>query len=103
MISNSVQLLRLQPRDWTEGRDHEPILSIAVVALCSMLMAGCWFYSRPEGDPSAGCQKTTYGFVTATKKQYKLLPRERASRTATLAIAGVTPALSGPDRLRCRL
>ncbi|HYR79367.1 MAG TPA: hypothetical protein VEO55_05140 [Candidatus Dormibacteraeota bacterium] len=51
-----------------------PILSIAVVALCSTLMAGCWFYSRPEGDPSAGCQKTTYGFVTATKSNTNCSP-----------------------------
>jgi hypothetical protein len=39
-----------------------------------MLMAGCWFYSRPEGDPSAGCQKTTYGFVTATKSNTNCSP-----------------------------
>jgi hypothetical protein len=44
----------------------KPIVSLAVVALCSTMLAGCWFYSRPEGDPSAGCQKTTYGVAMAT-------------------------------------
>lgn len=34
------------------------ILSMTIVAILSVAIAGCWFYSRP--DP-AGCQKTSYG------------------------------------------
>jgi len=41
------------------------ILSMTIVALFSMALAGCWFYSRPDST-AAGCQKTTYGVVTAT-------------------------------------
>jgi hypothetical protein len=50
------------------------ISSIALVALCSALLAGCWFYSRPEGDPSAGCQKTTYGVAMATTSNTNCTP-----------------------------
>ncbi len=50
------------------------IVSIAVVALCSTILAGCWFYSRPVGDPNAGCQKTTYGIVTATTSNTNCSP-----------------------------
>ena len=39
------------------------ILSMTIVALFSMALAGCWFYSRPDST-AAGCQKTTYGVVT---------------------------------------
>jgi hypothetical protein len=42
----------------------KPIFSITIAALCSIALAGCWFYSRP--DTATGCQKTTYGVVTAT-------------------------------------
>ena len=52
----------------------KPIVSIAVVALCSTALAGCWFYSRPEGDPSAGCQKTTYGVAMATTSNTNCAP-----------------------------
>ena len=41
------------------------IFSITIVALFSTALAGCWFYSRPDST-AAGCQKTTYGVVTAT-------------------------------------
>ena len=41
------------------------ILSMTIVALFSAALAGCWFYSRPDAN-AAGCQKTTYGIVTAT-------------------------------------
>ena len=41
------------------------ILSMTIVALFSTALAGCWFYSRPDAT-AAGCQKTTYGVVTAT-------------------------------------
>ena len=40
------------------------IFSMTIVALFSTLLAGCWFYSRP--DPDAGCQKTTYGIAIAS-------------------------------------
>ncbi len=52
----------------------KPIVSIAVVAFCSTILAGCWFYSRPEGDPSAGCQKTTYGIALATTSNTNCSP-----------------------------
>jgi hypothetical protein len=52
----------------------KPIVSIAIVALCSTILAGCWFYSRPEGDPSAGCQKTTYGLALATTSNTNCSP-----------------------------
>jgi hypothetical protein len=41
------------------------IISMAIITLFSMALAGCWFYSRPDAT-AAGCQKTTYGVVTAT-------------------------------------
>jgi hypothetical protein len=41
------------------------IFSMTIVALLSTSVAGCWFYSRPDST-AAGCQKTTYGVVTAT-------------------------------------
>jgi hypothetical protein len=41
------------------------IFSMTIFALLSTALAGCWFYSRPDST-AAGCQKTTYGVVTAT-------------------------------------
>jgi hypothetical protein len=41
------------------------IFSMTIVALFSIALAGCWFYSRPDAT-AAGCQKTTYGVLTAT-------------------------------------
>lgn len=41
-------------------------IGMTLVAGCCLALAGCWFYSRPEGDPSAGCQKTTYGIAIAS-------------------------------------
>jgi hypothetical protein len=39
-------------------------ISMAIIALFSTALTGCWFYTRP--DTSSGCQKTTYGVVMAT-------------------------------------
>jgi hypothetical protein len=40
--------------------------AITFVAICSMMLAGCWYYSRPTDDPMAGCQKTSYGIAIAS-------------------------------------
>ncbi len=44
----------------------KPFGAFSILAFCSLLLAGCWFYSRPVGDPYAGCQKTTYGVAVAS-------------------------------------
>jgi len=54
------------------------ITSIAAVALCSTILAGCWFYSRPVGDADAGCQKTTYGVAVATTSNTNCTPANAA-------------------------
>ena len=41
------------------------IISIIGAAIFSTMLAGCWFVSSPDAT-AAGCQKTTYGLVTAT-------------------------------------
>jgi hypothetical protein len=41
------------------------IFSMTIFALFSTLLAGCWFYTRPD-ETTAGCQKTTYGLAVAT-------------------------------------
>ena len=32
-----------------------------------VISSSCWYYSRPEGG-NAGCQKTSYGFLTASSQ-----------------------------------
>ena len=54
------------------------IISITIVALCSIALAGCWFYSRP--DTATGCQKTTYGAVTSTTTTETCPPDEAGKR-----------------------
>jgi hypothetical protein len=50
---------------------------LALLALCSMLLAGCWFYSRPEGDPNSGCEKTTYGVAIASTSSTSCPPEKK--------------------------
>ena len=52
------------------------IFSMTIVALFSTALAGCWFYSRPD-PTAAGCQKTTYGVVTATTSSENCPPARR--------------------------
>jgi hypothetical protein len=40
------------------------IISMAMVALFSTALTGCWFYTRPD-TAASGCQKTTYGIAIA--------------------------------------
>ena len=49
------------------------ILSMTIVALCSTILAGCWFYTRPD-ESTAGCQKTTYGLAVATTSTENCAP-----------------------------
>jgi hypothetical protein len=62
----------------------KPIFSITIAAMCSIALAGCWFYSRP--DTATGCQKTTYGVVTATTSSENCPPTD----------AGKPPPLTAP-------
>jgi hypothetical protein len=52
------------------------ILTMTIAALFSSALAGCWFYSRP--DTASGCQKTTYGVVTATNTSESCPPAAEA-------------------------
>jgi hypothetical protein len=58
------------------------IISILVVAIFSTALAGCWFYSRPDAT-AAGCQKTTYGIVTATTSTENCSPAPQTVAPAT--------------------
>jgi hypothetical protein len=60
------------------------ILSMIVVALFSTLLAGCWFYTRPDST-AAGCQKTTYGVVTATTTSENCPPADAGSSPPPIA------------------
>ncbi|MGB8682756.1 MAG: hypothetical protein WCD12_07730 [Candidatus Binatus sp.] len=51
-------------------------ISMAIIALFSTALTGCWFYTRP--DTSSGCQKTTYGVVTATSTSENCPPATSA-------------------------
>jgi hypothetical protein len=54
------------------------IMSMTIVAFFAAALAGCWFYSRPD-TTSAGCQKTTYGIVTATTTSENCPPADAAA------------------------
>lgn len=69
------------------------IFSMTIVALFSTALAGCWFYSRP--DTATGCQKTTYGVVTATTSAENCPPSD-ASKPPPLPIAPPLPPPSTP-------
>ncbi|MGC2492636.1 hypothetical protein [Candidatus Binatus sp.] len=49
------------------------IFSMTIVALFSTILAGCWFYTRPD-ETTAGCQKTTYGLAIATTSTENCAP-----------------------------
>jgi hypothetical protein len=49
------------------------IFSMTIIALFSTILAGCWFYTRPD-ETAAGCQKTTYGLAVATTSTEKCAP-----------------------------
>ncbi len=71
----------------------KPIFSMTIVALFSTALAGCWFYSRP--DTATGCQKTTYGVVTATTSTENCPPAD-ASKPPPPPIA---PPLPPPSQM----
>ncbi|MGB0062404.1 hypothetical protein [Candidatus Binatus sp.] len=66
------------------------ILSTIIVALFSMALAGCWFYSQPDST-AAGCQKTTYGVVTATSTSENCPPDAGAPPAQTNVPPGPPP------------
>jgi len=49
------------------------IFSMTIIALFSTILAGCWFYTRPD-ESAAGCQKTTYGLAIASTSTEKCAP-----------------------------
>ncbi|HEY9156718.1 hypothetical protein [Candidatus Binatus sp.] len=67
----------------------KPIFSMVIVALCSTALAGCWFYSRP--DSSTGCQKTTYGVVTATTSSENCPPADAGKPPPPLTAPPLPP------------
>ena len=71
------------------------IVSMSVVAIVSMAMAGCWFYSRP--DPTlAGCQKNSYGFVVPLTSTEDCAPAPEASATPSPTILPMKPPVPAP-------
>ena len=60
------------------------IFSMTIVALFSTLLAGCWFYTRPDAT-AAGCQKTTYGVVAATTTTENCPPADSGSSPPPIA------------------
>jgi hypothetical protein len=60
------------------------IFSMTIVALFSTLLVGCWFYTRPDST-AAGCQKTTYGVVTATTTSENCPPADSGSSPPPIA------------------
>lgn len=75
------------------------IISMTIVALFSTALAGCWFYSRPDAT-AAGCQKTTYGVVTATSTTESCpSPAPDASATPAPNIPPGPPPIPRPGTL----
>ena len=72
------------------------ILSMTIAALLSTALAGCWFYSRPDAT-AAGCQKTTYGVVTAATTSENCPPQ--AANTGRPAIPPGPPPIPSPSTL----
>ncbi|MGH7925220.1 MAG: hypothetical protein ACREQH_11595 [Candidatus Binatus sp.] len=73
------------------------ILSMAIVAICSTALAGCWLYSRP--DTSTGCQKTTYGLAVATTSTEDCPPAPEAGATPSSAVPHIPPPLPSPGMM----
>jgi hypothetical protein len=71
------------------------IISITGIAILSTALAGCWFVSRPDAT-AAGCQKTTYGFVTATTTSENCSPAPQTVAPAT-NIPEAPPPLPPPS------
>ncbi|MGC1400397.1 hypothetical protein [Candidatus Binatus sp.] len=73
------------------------IISMAIITLFSMALAGCWFYSRPDAT-AAGCQKTTYGVVTATSTTENCPPAAAAGGPST-SIPPTPPPIPSPGMM----
>ena len=71
------------------------IASMTIVALFSMALAGCWFYSRPDAT-AAGCQKTTYGVAVATTSTESCAPAPEATATPASRAPSLPPPLPSP-------
>jgi hypothetical protein len=71
------------------------IFSMTIVALLSTALAGCWFYSRPDST-AAGCQKTTYGVVTATSTTENCPPPAEAGATQAPSLPPPIPPPATP-------
>jgi hypothetical protein len=73
------------------------IISMAIITLFSMALAGCWFYSRPDAT-AAGCQKTTYGVVTATSTTENC-PHAAAAGGPSTSIPPTPPPIPSPGMM----
>jgi len=71
------------------------IISTTIVALFSMALAGCWFYTRPDAT-AAGCQKTTYGIVTATTTSENCPPPAEAGTSQGSSLPPPIPPPATP-------
>jgi len=60
------------------------LFSMIVVVMFSVALAGCWFYTRPDAT-ATGCQKTTYGVVTATTTSENCPPDAGSSPPPSIA------------------
>jgi hypothetical protein len=70
------------------------IFSMTIIALFSMLLAGCWFYSR--NDPVAGCQKTTYGIAIASTSTENCPPPPADAAPQSPSVAPPIPPPATP-------
>jgi hypothetical protein len=41
--------------------------TILLALILPVIASSCWYYSRPEGG-NTGCEKTSYGFLTASSQ-----------------------------------
>jgi len=73
------------------------IASITGVAILSIALSGCWFYSRP--DSSTGCQKTTYGVALSSTSSESCSPAPEAAATPAPEIPPSPPPLPRPGQL----
>jgi len=70
----------VEARNFAPSSAPKATLSMMVIALLSIALAGCWTYSRP--DLQTGCQKTSYGvgIVWASTQDCGLVADASATR-----------------------
>jgi hypothetical protein len=71
------------------------IFSMTIVALFSTMLAGCWFYSRPD-DTNPDCQKRTYGLAVATTTTENCEPPDANAAPPPPSVAPPLPPPSTP-------